>query len=126
MTKEQLLNMPIGETVVDGNWDILRVLGGWIYCKLFFEDNGRYGAELVTTSAMTSVFVSEPKTGVPKFIQLTNDDSRNVFINTDAIASVIQRIHGWSLIYYIGDNDYCEPVKENYDDIVAMIAKTYL
>ena len=59
MTQEQLFNIPLGESVDDGVWEILRVVGGWIYSKEIYMTNDNVNA-MAMTSALTSVFVPEP------------------------------------------------------------------
>lgn len=121
MTQEQLLNIPLGESVVNGRWDILRVIGGWVYSQLFYEHNGLCGADLVINSSLTSIFVPEPKPVVSRFIQLTNNSGRKICINIDKIASMYPSQETGTAILFDGDNDYYDNVKESYDEVMAMI-----
>ena len=77
MTQEQLLKIPLGESVVNGRWDILRVIGGWVYSQLFYEHNSLCGADLVINSSLTSIFVPEPKPVDNKGLEKDKDNAIN-------------------------------------------------
>jgi len=127
MTQEQLINIPLGESVVNGKWDILRVIGGWVYSQLFYEHNGLCGADLVINSSLTSIFVPElkPEPIVSRFIHVTKSgDVEEISINIDGIQSVQTGYDRTSssastLISYTDGK--CIFVYESYDEVMAMI-----